>query len=148
MKTVVRFVSFRTTDESCKCFSSSFHTIKRSGYSRMTCMSLIKLQIELVMHRMFMYDLIFANIKSATISYPYSNRELARQDVCHGWFHLYGLSVVTRKRSWKVQNDQFLPRVGFEPTTFRLQVRSDNHCTTYLTRWNTFKSKLHLCMHT
>ena len=41
--------------------------------------------------------------------------------VCHGWFHLHGLTRHVRSPSRELQNEKFLPTVGFEPGTFRLR---------------------------
>ena len=42
----------------------------------------------------------------------------------HAWFHLYGTSRPVRSASEakKIQNENFLPTVGLEPTTLRSQV--------------------------
>ena len=41
--------------------------------------------------------------------------------VCHGWFHLHGLTRPVRNANRELQKGKFMPTVGFEPGTCRLQ---------------------------
>ena len=48
--------------------------------------------------------------------------------VCHGWFHLHGLTRPARSANRKLQNEKFLPIVGFEPATFRIRSEVAKRC--------------------
>ena len=50
--------------------------------------------------------------------------------VCHGWFHLRGLTRSVRNADRELQNEKFLPTVGFEPGTFRFRSERANCCAT------------------
>ena len=41
--------------------------------------------------------------------------------VCHGWLHLYGLTRPVKSANRELQNEKFMPKVGFEPVTFRIR---------------------------
>ena len=43
-------------------------------------------------------------------------------NVCHGWFHLRGLTRAVRSENRELQNEKFLPIPGLELTTPDFQV--------------------------
>ena len=50
--------------------------------------------------------------------------------VCHGWFHLQGLTWPVQKANRELQNEKFMPTVWFEPGTIRL--RSEHAISVHL----------------
>ena len=71
----------------------------------------------------------YIQLETAPIFFPTNLIKTGFQlGVCHDWLHLHGLTRPVRSANRKLQNEKFMPTMGFEPGTFR--IRSER-----ATRW-------------
>ena len=75
-------------------------------------------------------------------SHIFSSKALSKTGywlgVCHGWFHLRGISWPVRSANRELKNDKFLPTVGFEPPDLP-QSEVAKRCTIRWYIYRTFK---------